>query len=128
MYKSSSSTRSGFSFVEVIVSMMLVSIGMVGAMGLASYMSRANQWSERMAIASTMGQDKLEELLNTPYAALGSGSDSVAGFTRSWSVTTSNNFRLVNLTITWNTLGKSGHELTLSTVRPNPASGGVIIP
>lgn len=128
MRKPPSKSRSGFSFVEVIVSMMLVSIGMVGAMGLASYMSRANQWSERTAIASTMGQDKLEELLNTPYAALQSGSDSVGGFSRAWTVTTSNNFRMVTLRVTWDTLGKSGHEIALSTVRPNPASGGVVIP
>lgn len=120
--------RDGFSFVEVVVSMMLVSVGMVGAMGLASYMSRANQWSERMATASTVGQDKLEELMNTPYSALTTGSDSLGAFSRAWTITTSNNFRVVNLQITWDTLGKTGHELTLNTVRPNPASGGVIIP
>lgn len=123
-----SRSSEGFSFIEVVISMLLVTIGMAGAMGLASYMSRANQWGERIANASTMGQDKLEELLNTPYANLASGSDTVGPFNRAWTVSNSNTFRVVNLRLNWNTLNGAGHEMTLQTVRPNPAGGIVIIP
>ncbi len=80
----------GFTLIEVLISMTIFSIAILGlAIGAGSVM-RANQTSYFSTIAVNLGQDKLEELKANP-ATLASDSDTDTIdnviFTRTWTVT-----------------------------------------
>ncbi len=84
----------GFSLIEVLISMVIFSIAVLGlAMGAGSVM-RANKTSYFSTIAANLGQDKMEELKANPAALADCTAncdnpvpthDGVA-FTRTWAV------------------------------------------
>ncbi len=83
--------HSGFTLIEVLISMTIFSVAILGLAIGASSVMRANQTSYFSTIAVSLAQDKLEELKANP-ASLASGgpvTDTTDGvvFTRNWTVT-----------------------------------------
>ncbi len=81
----------GFTLIEVLISMTIFSVAILGLAIGASSVMRANQTSYFSTIAVSLAQDKLEELKANP-ASLASGgpvTDTTDGvvFTRNWTVT-----------------------------------------
>jgi prepilin-type N-terminal cleavage/methylation domain-containing protein len=93
-------TESGFTLIEVLISILLASLLVIGAVALFRIESRAGSFSRRETEASVLAQDKLEALrtLIQPTAT-GTGADAAALdasgntgtpqaiFTRDWAIT-----------------------------------------
>ncbi len=82
--------HSGFTLIEVLISMTIFSVAILGLAIGASSVMRANQTSYFSTIAVSLAQDKLEELKANP-ATLASNSDTDTidnvVFTRNWTET-----------------------------------------
>jgi type IV pilus modification protein PilV len=117
--------EAGFTLVEVLVSLIILTIGLAGILGLALSGSNAAGYARHATEASVVAQDKLESLRVQPAATLTSGADIVDGkafvnvnglYTRTWTV--SWNGTLANLVVatTWKD-GGSDHTITYRTMR-----------
>jgi|JI10StandDraft_1071094.scaffolds.fasta_scaffold69425_2 prepilin-type N-terminal cleavage/methylation domain-containing protein len=89
------SPQRGFTLMEVLISLVLGAIAMIGVIALYRASTNASSFSRRGTEAAVLAQDKLERL-RTETAVTGSdptlidelGKSAVAGpFTRSWTVT-----------------------------------------
>lgn len=116
--------QSGFTLVEVLVSMGLFAIAVLGlSIGAASIM-RGNQMALYNTIATNLAQDKLEELKAKTSANINTtGSPenniSVSGvpvkFNRSWTVTSNSpatGVKQIDVTVSWTDY--TNHNVTLS--------------
>jgi type IV pilus assembly protein PilV len=113
--------RRGFSLVEVLIAIFLLSIGIMGMATLQARGIRSNDLANRTTQAGTLAQFKLEEFIHrtsatggetfaagttqdpdNPIDAMG---DAGGIFTRSWTFTDDSpvpNAQTVEVTVTWN--------------------------
>ena len=137
------SGESGFTLLEVMFSLVIASIGLLGLAMMQGTTIRGNSNSNRITTATILAQDKLEEFntatenpdnAQAPNLATGDGSEKVDDegtigkgiFTRSWVVAEHTKAsRLVTVTVAWSddkigpaaTGGKStNHAVVLSTI------------
>ena len=121
-------SKRGFTLAEAVIACFVVGLGMAGVMSMVFWMVRANGWSGNMTTASTVGQQKLEQLFGMDYAMLADGSDTVDHFTRSWTIgspSSSNQFKTVTLEVEWTRPNDSKSRVVLSALRSNPVVPGV---
>ena len=112
----------GISIIETMISLAIISFGLIGAIRIQLNMGVADQLSRQRGVAVTLAQAKAEELRGG--AALVNGTDtckntnttpacvllqSSADFTRTWSIvkpadTVAGTPAEINITVTWNDL------------------------
>ena len=96
----------GFGLVECVVSMFLVCIALLGMAAHIGVSMAAMQTDKSTSVASSLLQDKVEAIRQTPYLSISSSGDSIVKggvwFIRSWNVTTNGNIKTVALSICWN--------------------------
>jgi len=120
----SSMGSKGFSLVEVLVALFILSIALLALAGLMVTTTRNNSFGSNMTEAATFAQDKVEELKVSSWGSVVSGADARTGSTgisyaRTWTVTDNANGtqRWVNITVSWNDL--AGHSINfLSVIQP----------
>ena len=113
------SRRSGFSIVEVIVAMMIVSVGLLGIAGSTTLALRTTFDAARRRDAAERAQSRLALLAagGCARAASGSATDRTLGIAERWTVRVSNNFQQVTDSVTW--VGASGNaSFALTTALP----------
>jgi type IV pilus assembly protein PilV len=64
---------SGFSMVEILVTLLVLSVGLLAVCGLTSGVMRSNAFSNKLTTATTLAQEKIEELRGRGYVGLPSG-------------------------------------------------------
>jgi type IV pilus modification protein PilV len=83
----------GFSLIEVLTAMVILSVGMLGTAALISGIIRGNQTSRNVTTATTLAQDKMEQIVKAGYSGI---SSSTATETEDYnSITNYDNFRRV---------------------------------
>ena len=118
-------SSAGFTLIEVLASLGIFTVAILGLAVGATSVIRANQTALYSTIATDLAQDKLEELkgnTGTTIAAGGPVTNTVNGvtFTRSWTVASPCTvggmpvvtLRCINLTVTWSDY--QNHTLTIS--------------
>lgn len=70
--------------MEIMIALLVFSVGLLLLVPLGVYSINANQWSDRTTQATFFAQEKLEELKNADV--LSSGQDSVSTMQRVWTV------------------------------------------
>ena len=82
--------QAGFSLVEVLVAVVLLSIVMVGLVGYAGYAAGMMRASKERSVASIIGREKLDEVIAMPYdsAVVGASTELVQAGRYSAYVTT----------------------------------------
>jgi len=60
----------GFNLVETLVGMVILSIGMLGATSLVINTIQGNRISREITTATTLAQDKMEDILHQGYAMI----------------------------------------------------------
>ena len=109
----------GFTLVEVLIAMFLLVTALLGTAAVTTTVIKGNSFSNRMTQATTLAQDKMEELKGMSYASMTSGNDTPsAGFQRTWTVTPDSPAAdmatiVVTVTFPWN----GTRTVTLSTLR-----------
>lgn len=82
-----SRSRAGFTLVEVLVALIILTIGVLGLAGTTALAVRQVTLADVTTERSAALQSVVERLRRTPYAELSSGSYSQGRFTASWTVT-----------------------------------------
>jgi type IV pilus assembly protein PilV len=116
-------SEEGFTLIEIMIALVVLSIGLIALAGLQMSAMRGNTLSKRMTTAVSIANARIEQIKNMPYANIQSESstqitESNMTFTRQ--VTVSNdipvaNTKTVNVTVTWKNGAKS-HTAPISTV------------
>jgi len=108
--------REGYTLAEVVVSSLLLALGFAAAWSLMGSHLRANAFSGDFTTATTLAQDKFEEIIQQEYDAIDGGSDVVNNITRTWSVTedAALEAKTVQLTASWVGVDGETHQIQLT--------------
>jgi type IV pilus assembly protein PilV len=109
-----SRTRNGFTLVEVLVSLVLIAVGLIGMAALTATLAHANRGATNRTRADQLVHEKIEEFHSAHYDSVGTGSDTVViegvEFARTWTVTPETpvaGVKQVILTTSWNEAGEA---------------------
>jgi type II secretory pathway pseudopilin PulG len=97
------SQADGFTLVEVVVASFLVGMTLASLFSLLNWVSYAVSLSGQTTQATELAQEKMEELLNSDYDTIISGSDKTWIFQRDWNVSSgsSSNCKDIVVAIGW---------------------------
>lgn len=115
----------GFTVVEVLAALAVTALVTAGVQRLLVGTVRGNAQAKDVTAAANLAEDKIEEIRNTPFASLASGSDATpltgsgaAGgiYTRSWSISNGpvTKTKTVMVTVRWS--DGATREVRLQTV------------
>lgn len=114
----------GFSFIDVMLSLVVLTFGVLALADLQRISSSGNKASQGLTTAVSLGEAKLEALKNTPCANIVAeaatpvtAADGTT-YTRTVTVTTNSpmiNTKTVTVTLTW-TDGSKTHTIPMSTI------------
>jgi type IV pilus assembly protein PilV len=113
----------GFTLIEIMIALVVLSIGLVALAGLQISAMRGNTLSKRMTTAVSIANARVEQIKNMPYANIQSESstqvtESNMTFTRQVTVNNDSpvaNTKTVNVTVTWKN-GSKSYMVPISTV------------
>jgi prepilin-type N-terminal cleavage/methylation domain-containing protein len=100
--------RRGFSLVEVIIALVILSAGVLGLAGATGQIIRQITLSDLITERSIAFQTIVERVQSMPYDSVGAGSDSVGIFA-----------------IRWNSVDNSGQSKTVTIVTVGPGLGAL---
>ena len=111
----------GFTLIEVLIALVILSVPLLALAGLMAMTSQNTSFGGHMTEASTMAQDKLEELRATLWNSIPEGTreDRPSGSTgiqynRSWTAVTDGNLKTVSVIVNWT--DRTNHFVRLLTV------------
>jgi hypothetical protein len=93
--------------VELVVAVLVLTVGVLALAGTAGAVSRMVGWGQRLGGSAIAAQARLEELRSGGCASPGGGRDSVGHYRLRWSVATTGSLRAVALTVEY----PNGHEV-----------------
>ncbi len=113
----------GFTLLEVLVTMTILSFGILGVISMQFAAMRSNSFSGNLSEATTYASDQIEKLTQLDYdhanLASGNHSGTTQGiYTISWDVTPNaeaQNTKTVDVTVTWAEKG-SGRNLSMQSL------------
>ncbi len=119
-----SKSQKGFTLLEVLVALVILSVGLLGMASLTASVIRSNSFSDDLTAATALGQDKLEELINTSFTSLASGNDTVSAdgsagtkYSRTWTITTVGTRADIVIAVGWTDDSGNSKTVSTSTVR-----------
>jgi type IV pilus assembly protein PilV len=111
----------GFSLIEVLVALVILSVSLLALAGLMVTTTKNNSFGNHMTEAATFAQDKLEELRAIKWENLSDGNytdqqDVLTGitYTRNWNVTTNGSLKTITISVNWN--DRTSHSIKLISV------------
>lgn len=112
-----------FTLIEVMIALVVLSIGLLALAGLQVSAIKGNNFSKRMTIAVSIADERIEQIKSTPYDNIQSESAtnlivSNMNFTRQVVVTSNNplpNTKRIDLTVSWVDKAKS-YSIPVSTI------------
>lgn len=112
--------KNGFTLIEVMASMIILSIGVLGLAPMIISAIQGNSFGDDMTDATLIAQDKIEELRNINYALIASGQDTVGTVQRQWTVqndTPAIGISQITVQTSWTDEEGNSHMVTLVTLR-----------
>ncbi len=115
MRRTTRTREDGFTLIEVMISVLLTAIAVIGIMALYMSQTRASAYSRHATEATVLAADKLEQLRTLSSTGMAgsadSGLDSLGAsggiFSRTWAVTTGTEYIDLRVTVTWDEDGTS---------------------
>jgi type IV pilus assembly protein PilV len=112
-----------FTLIEVMIALVVLSIGLLALAGLQVSAIKGNNFSKRMTIAVSIADERIEQIKSTPYDNIQSESAtnlivSNMNFTRQVVVTSNHplpNTKRIDLTVSWVDKAKS-YSIPVSTI------------
>ena len=118
----------GFTLIEVLVTALILTIGLLGTLGLATGIIRGNFFSKNITSATAIAQTQLEAVQNRGYvnatttnfpAAAATVSMGNVSFSRTTTITNdspSSNMKTVSVTVAWNETNNAARSVSLQTI------------
>jgi prepilin-type N-terminal cleavage/methylation domain-containing protein len=113
-----SCTSHGFTLIEVIIAIFILIVAFAGIFAVTSMVINGNALGREITTATTITQNKLEELKKTPYANLAGGSRTESIYSTRWTVTANSpqtNMSRLDAVTSWERSGKT-HNVTLKLI------------
>jgi type IV pilus assembly protein PilV len=117
----------GFTLIEVLVTILILTIGLLGTAGLTTAIIRGNSFNKNLTTATTVAQTQLEAIQRAGYTGAVindvsgpfKSSDTVSAggiaFSRTTGITTASNTKTVTVTVSWTEANSVARSLTLQT-------------
>ena len=80
-------TRQGLTFIEIVVAILILSVGALALAGTSALMVRRISETARSAAAVSVARNRLESSHSLPCSAITSGSEQIFGVRSEWSTT-----------------------------------------
>jgi len=119
-------SQTGFTLLEVLVAIVILTIGLLGTAGLTTGVIRGNHFSKNVTSATAAAQTQLESVKSGGYAyatAANFPSDTVTmggmTFTRATTITNSSpaaNMKTVSVTVSWSESNNTARSVNLQTI------------
>jgi type IV pilus assembly protein PilV len=109
-------TRRGFSLVEVMVAILILTVGILALAGTSARVVKLISQGGRMGGSSIAAEGRFELLRATSCASLANGSTVDWPYTVAWTVTTSGNLRTIALTVSYATSGRARTDSYSTTI------------
>ena len=93
----------GFSLVEVIVALVLLTIGVLGLAAASRSVVRMTSEAARIGAATALASARVERLRAGPCPGIAAGTAVAGALTENWSVTAAGEARIVSVTVTYGT-------------------------
>src|SRR5919107_5873274 len=122
-----SKTR-GFTLIEVLVTALILTTGLLGTLGLATGVIRGNFFSKNLTSATAIAQTQLEAIQNRGYinatttnfpTAAVTVSMGNVNFVRATTITDNSpgaNMKTISVTVTWAESNNASRSVTLQTI------------
>ena len=110
------SAKDGFTLIEVMVSIFILTISLAGSYNLMNWMVRTNGFCNRITLATTTAQDKVDDLVEERFSNITSGTDTVSIFERTWTVSTEGARKHIQVAVRWQNLNDSQREVVVRTM------------
>ncbi len=114
----------GFTLHEILIAVAILAIGLLAVASMATIVIKSNAASNRLSIASTLVQGKLEAIRAMPYTNVTSTPLAMVTSTpwasRQVVVTPSTPIpgtKKIDVTVSWTDVSGNGHSVSLSTLR-----------
>lgn len=116
--RETSNNQDGFTIIEALIAMLVMAIAFAGSISMMLGMLRANAFSARTSTAITLAQEVIDDAMDTDYALVTSGNDTVDIFTRNWTVRTGGSIKALDVNVSWSGINKVGttHQVSLSSM------------
>ncbi|MBW2606660.1 MAG: prepilin-type N-terminal cleavage/methylation domain-containing protein [Deltaproteobacteria bacterium] len=93
----------GFTIIEVVIAMAIFAIGILAVASLQVATINGNSSARKMTDAVTLAENRLETMMNLPYAGITGGQAAEGAYTISWSVAenvVADNTKFLTVTVT----------------------------
>ena len=121
------SSRDAFTLVEVVVTTFITLLGLLGIHQLLFYMMYANHVSAQTTLASSLAQDKMEQLMSSDYDRLTGGSDQSPPFSRAWTIAGgTDGFKDISIKILWTDVRNKTHEIEVKSIATDNRLGAEV--
>jgi type IV pilus assembly protein PilV len=122
------SKERGFTLIEVLVTALILTTGLLGTLGLATGVIRGNFFSKNLTSATVIAQTQLEAVQNRGYlnatttifpAAAATVSMGNVNFTRTTTITNdspSTNMKTISVTVSWAESNNAARSVSLQTI------------
>ena len=112
----------GFTLLEMLIAMTILSVALLGLGQMLLLSIQGTSFGNKVTEATTLGQDKMEELRTVAWDSLQDGNDTIIGsqgiqYRRAWTVAPAGTMKTVNLAINWN--DGNDHSLRITSVINN---------
>jgi type IV pilus modification protein PilV len=101
--KSRMKSRDGFTLVEVMVAMMILTVGLLGLASTSAVVVRQMGDAGRMGVAASIAQNRIEKLRLATCTTTSTGTNTIRGVSESWTVTPQTRSARIDVTVTYAT-------------------------
>jgi prepilin-type N-terminal cleavage/methylation domain-containing protein len=112
----------GFTLLEMLIAMTILSVALLGLGQMMLLSIRGTSFGNKVTEATTLAQDKMEELRTVDWNTLQDGNDVVNGpqginYRRTWGIVPTGTMKTVNLAVIWN--DGNDHSIRITSVITN---------
>ena len=118
----------GFTLIEVLIALLVLMVGMAGILSLQLTAMKATGFSRHATEASSLAEDKVEDLRTVPLTSprFATGSDRVDArgvldttglYNRTWTITPQTDTTIITVSVAWDERGGEPYTISMSDMR-----------